>query len=752
MAKLGPARTGRDGEGATATLTAKGVDTEQLTSPGSALGTVSYMSPEQVLGKQLDPRTDLFSFGVVLYEMATGFLPFTGESTGAVFEAILHKEAREAMRLNTDVPAELQRIIEKAMEKDRELRCQSAAEVRAELKRLKRDTSSGKVKTSSRAEAAVASGPAEVVVPTQTGGAARWRPLAVGATFLVLFLAIVLWRFSRKPSEPPLPALEAVPLVATPGREFMPTFSPDGNQVAFTHRGEANTNGIYVALVDGEKPLRLTDNRGDTFPTWSPDGQKIAFIRYSKEGRDIYVVPALGGTAHKLYTALHGMGGDGGLNWSPDGQFLAFCEVSYAGSAHSSNARIALLSLADLTTRPLTSPPVGKSDLLPAFSPDGSTVAFFRTAFPGVLGDLFVLPAKGGEPRQITFDNVYMNGLAWTKDGHDIVFSSTRGGVSSLWRISASGGTPIPVQGVGTPAYELSISPKGDRLAFTQHYFSDNIWRLDLKDEKSGQGHPVRVTSTRRGLNWRPNFSPDGKKVALESDRSGYSDIWYCDSDGSNCAQLTSLHGVAGTARVSPDGHHIAFEFRRREHEEIYVVEVPGGRPRLVPTFPGAEDGAPNWSRDGQWIYFYSDHEGRPFQLWKVPSKGGPPVRVTKNGGIYAIESDDGRFLYYSKFTEPGIWKMAVAGGEEVRVLDQPGIWWCNWALTPDGIYFLNGDPPNGKIKFFDFATRKTISIFALEKPFPFFGGLAVSPDDKSLLFGQRESSDAYIMLVKNFR
>jgi Tol biopolymer transport system component len=213
------------------------------------------------------------------------------------------------------------------------------------------------------------------------------------------------------------------------------------------------------------------------------------------------------------------------------------------------------------------------------------------------------------------------------------------------------------------------------------------------------------------------------------------------------------LHGQAGTARVSPDGHYVAFEFRRQEHEEIYVVESPGGRPRLVPTFPGADNGAPDWSRDGQWIYFYSDHQGRPFQLWKVPFKGGPPIRVTRNGGLYAIESEDGRFLYYSKFTQPGIWRMPLAGGEEVRILDEPGgRQWFSWALSPNGIYFLGGYPPDGTIKLFDFATGKTISIFASEKPIPFFGGLALSPDGKSLLFAQLESSDSYITLVKNFR
>jgi Tol biopolymer transport system component len=302
-------------------------------------------------------------------------------------------------------------------------------------------------------------------------------------------------------------------------------------------------------------------------------------------------------------------------------------------------------------------------------------------------------------------------------------------------------------------AFSPSIPRKGNQLVYQHVVASDNIWRINLKDEKHRQGSPALVISA-RGINLRPNFSPDGKKIAFESDRLGYSDIWYCDNDGSDCTQLTSLHGTAGTARWSPDGHYIAFEFHPQEYYEVYVVEVPGGRPRLVSTFPGADNGAPDWSRDGQWIYFYSDHEGGPVQLWKVPFKGGPPVRVTRNGGVYAMESDDGRFLYYAKYEQPGIWKMPLNGGEETRVLDQPpGYAWHSWGLARNGIYFLNlSDTPNGRIEFFDFATRETTPIFSLEKPASRFGGLAVSPDGRSLLYGQNEFKDSYIMLVKNFQ
>jgi Tol biopolymer transport system component len=246
----------------------------------------------------------------------------------------------------------------------------------------------------------------------------------------------------------------------------------------------------------------------------------------------------------------------------------------------------------------------------------------------------------------------------------------------------------------------------------------------------------------------------------FESDRLGYSEIWACDGDGSNCGQLTSLRGIAGAARWSPDGQYIAFEYRPKEHSEVYLLEVASGVSRLLTTLPGADNGGPNWSRDGKWIYFYSDRGGGPFQLWKTQLSAGPPVQVTRNGGIFAAESTDGRYLYYSKFESPGIWKMPLNGGEEIRVLDRPaGEDWWNWAPVQNGIYFLDSmrrtvawdaNPRPAAVKFFDFATGKETSIFTMDKPWTF--GLAVSSDGRSILYTEREMAESSIMLVKNFR
>lgn len=574
--------------------------------------------------------------------------------------------------------------------------------------------------------------------------------MSLGAA-VVLISAIGLWPSSRKPAQPSLPAIEVVPLVALHGAQAEPAFSSDGNQVAFAEY-EGEEGAIYTAIIGGDKPLRLTLKSGMVCcPAWSPDNRQIAFIRSSKEGTSINAVSALGGAEKRLYfyfsesTRLRGLCAH--LDWSPDGKWLAF------GEPIGGHARIAMISLDDLNVRPLTSPPEQENDCEPAFSPDGSRLAFHRGSKGGESKDLFLAPVTGGELRRLTFDNAWGGSPAWTQDGSDIVFASMRGGPMNLWRISANGGAPQPIAGISAWAYHPSIPRKGNQLAYEHHTLSSSIWRISLKDKTHSAGPPTEVITAKGMINWRPNFSPDGKKIVFESDRLGHSDIWYCHSDGADCTQITSLRGTAGCARWSPDGHHIAFEFQSQRYYGVYVMEVPDGRPRLLATFAGADNGAPNWSRDGQWIYFYSAHEKGPFQLWKVPFQGGTPVRVTRNGGVYATESADGRFLYYSRRVQPGIWRMPLKGGEEQRVVDQPpGYRWCNWALSPHGLYFAIPDgsqETKEKLEFFDFATHKRTLIGYVEKAVQ---GLALAPDGKSLLYSRIDSEDYEIMLAKNFR
>jgi Tol biopolymer transport system component/DNA-binding winged helix-turn-helix (wHTH) protein len=589
--------------------------------------------------------------------------------------------------------------------------------------------------------------------PARTVGKHLW--LIVGALAFILLLAVTLLRIFPTSRKPPPTAGEIVPLVSMPGRQFSPALSPDGTRVAFAYGGAPHP-GIYVALIDGDKPLQLTGNDRDNYPTWSPDGRQIAFARFqSDDQRNLYVIPALGGSERRVYTASFPKWSSPSTNeeprycnkmdWSPDGNSLIFSESVDQGS----KARLTLLSLSDLTTRPLTSPHNQQSDCSPVFSPDGATVAFARSLLSGFLSDVFVMQVAGGQPLRLTTGNSG-GPPAWTEDGSEIVFASPAKGLWSLWRMSASGGMPQRVGGPGD-AYEPSISRRGNQLAYQLWKRSDTIWRLDLKDERHALAAPLRLLSG-RGFVSRPSYSPDGKKVVFQSNRMGYSDIWVCDSDGSNCSQLTALHAISGTARWSPNRHSVSFESIDQDYYQVGVVEVPDGIPHMLTTFPGVNNGAPNWSRDGEWIYFYSGHDPVSSQLWKMPSQGGSPVRATTNGGVYGIESMDRRFLYYAKFAESGIWKKSLDGGQESRLPINNG-WWSAWDVARDGIYFMNLDfPPNGRIEFFDFAHGHSTPIFAFDKPFPLHSGLALSPDGKSLLFGQIELTESDIMVMKNFR
>jgi Tol biopolymer transport system component/DNA-binding winged helix-turn-helix (wHTH) protein len=569
-----------------------------------------------------------------------------------------------------------------------------------------------------------------------------WISLVI---IVLVFLCIGIWWVSRTSADTNSIAIQLIPLAGVPeGYQSEASFAPDGNQVAFSQRGKQNP-GIYTTLVDGEKSFRLTNNPGDCCPAWSPDGQQIVFSRYSDREIAVYVISALGGAEHQLHQAPNfSWNHPGYVAWSPDAKFIAFSDRQENGG-HTS---IALLSIADATTRRITTPPDQAYDYGPAFSPDGSQVAFIRRNGAGVAGDVYVVPSSGGQPRRLTFDNAQTDGLpAWTEDGREIVFSSLRGGLSTLWRVPAAGGKLRSIAGVGATSCCPSISRKGNRIVFQNSLANYSIWGVDLKDKN----HAQELISA-KGLNWRPDFSPDGSKIAFESDRSGYAEIWTCDSKGSNCGQLTSLHGVAGTARWSPDGRHIAFEFTAAEHSEIYVVDVDGGPPRPLPTLPGADNVAPSWSRDGKWIYFTSDYKSGLFDLWKVPLPNGSPIRVTNNGGVYGVESVDGRFLYYAKLEAPGVWRRSLNGGEETRILDKSGsILWYDWALARNGIYYLDtAAKPKEAIEFLDFESGKTTPVVFPDKAV--IWGVTVSPDGSHLLYVQTDLFQSSLVLVKNFR
>lgn len=585
-----------------------------------------------------------------------------------------------------------------------------------------------------------------------------WKPFLssrhlwiIATLCLALLCSASIWALYRPSPNAQLAKIEVVPLVGLRGFQATPAFSPDGTLVAFRQSDGTRNTGIYAAVVGGDKSIQLTSGSGDCCPTWSPDGREIAFSRYTEDNVfSILTVPALGGTERRLYRGPDHMGS--GLSWSPDGALIAFTEGHESDPTRS---WISLLSVADASIREISSPPAGWIDRSPMYSPDGRRIAFIRSSVAGVSNDIFVMNANGGHVKRLTFDHRPIAGApAWTSDSKEIVFSSARGAAMGLWMVAADGCIPRPVAGpVGEAGWPSIPANRENTLVYEQWLGKADVWQLDLSDATHPRKPPFALVSE-KGDKMRPELSPDGKKIAFESDRLGFWDIWTCDVDGSSCDQVTALHGTAGRARWSPNGHFIAFEFHPNERSEIYVVEVPGGTPRLLQTIPGSDNLSPSWSRDGKSIYFASKHGAEPFQIWRMPvQSGGRPVRLTRNGGISPVESHDGRFLYYAKFERGGVWKIPLDGdGNETQVLSDGGQGgWPNWSLSPEGIYFLDfGKFPDAKIDFLDFRTGKKQVIWKLDKKVGW--GLSLSADSKSIVYVQDQFAESNLMMVKNFR
>lgn len=572
----------------------------------------------------------------------------------------------------------------------------------------------------------------------------RVRPIlifgGVVATCFVLFI-VGIFVIKRTKREEIVAPLRAASIARIPDPLTDPAFSPDGNEVAVRRVGRSPaSSGIFVIRVGGDEMRQLTHLPTDCCPEFSPDGKSVAFSRLSEREFQIIVVPSNGGSERKVYSGPPRRE-YGEVAWSPDGRSLVFSGVSSRGTGS-----IFTLSLDTLESRQLTDPDVREVDWAPAYSPDGKYLAFLRSRNEGFGEDLFILTSEGDLRKVVSPPGRILGPPAWTADSHSIIYSSAAEGGPELWKVAVTGGRPTAIPEAGRNAWHPTVSRRGYRLAYQQMATMTSLWRIDLA-KRNGQFARSMITRN-DGKNEGPQLSPDGKRLAFMSDRSGSMEIWVSAADGSNPVQLSAL-GKTGTPRWSPDSKWIAFDCSVRGHGAIYIVNADGGEPR--PLVQGEfENLVPSWSHDGKWIYFASDR-AHDWQVWKAPLDGGPQERVTSGGGFAAWESSDGQYLYYAKtpFPNPDIWRVSVRGGPEGRIAPIVPRMWATWALTQNGIYFVPESNDNSPVvSFYDLGTQQVRHIVGLNS-YPFW--LSVSNDTQTILVDQKDRDESNVIVVENF-
>ena len=549
---------------------------------GHVIGTIGYMSPEQAEGKAADARSDVFSLGVMLYEMATGERPFKGDSPISTLSSILRDTPSSVTELNPRMPKELGRVIRRALAKDPDRRQQTGKDLRNELDDIRQELQSGELSVTDLPRGTR-------VIPQR-----RWLAGAFGITAVAMIAVALAWpaitsstsKLAGSATEGSAVNVSVSSLTTEDGQEFFPSLSPDGKWLVYSRANPVlNRNMVVLRAVGGQSVINLTaDSSGENNgqPSFSPDGEHIAF-RSSRDGGGIFVMRRTGESVRKLTSEGHNP------SWSPDGTSLVY-STQFVGLAPESRALDGSLWTVSIQTGERRQLTTGFDAVQPAWSPNGHRIAYWGLHAGNPQRDIWTIPAGGGTPVPVTSDPPLDWSPRWSPDGRYLYFSSNRSGRLNLWRIAIderTGNTtgqpvaiPIPRENVG----QLSFAADGALVAATAFTAERNLEALTFDMRRERVGGRRRLTHLSGGVANLPSVSPDGQSIVF--------------------------------GRVADSGQ-----------EHLWVIARDGGGLRRL-THEKGRDRGPVWSGDGKRVMFYSDRGGA-FNVWTIAADGGSLTQVT---------------------------------------------------------------------------------------------------------------------------
>ncbi|MCC7031990.1 MAG: serine/threonine-protein kinase [Acidobacteria bacterium] len=598
---------------------AKLADGTAITRTGSMLGTLAYMSPEQLAGRTADARSDVWSLGVVLYEMLCGHRPFGGDQPQTVVLAVASEPLRPVTEVRPSVPDELARVVARALAKPPGDRFQSMEDLVSALQSVPRAAGHG--------AATVTNSSARAVRPAASSRRpALWGAVAAAALAFVT-TGVYLYR-------PPAPADESTVLrLSNPaqvaqsvGIEMLPSWSPDGRTIAY-HSDQAGNNDIWIAQVGGGAPVnRTSDFTGaDEAPRISPDGTQIAFWS-AREGGGLYVMPLIGGSARKVAPARADVAAPAA--WSPSGRELAYI---LPPAVSGDEPAIDILDPASGVERRVELPArlgAPRFCLDMAWSPDGQLLACVQAnSYNNQESRLWVVRLSDQTLREISQRPAISWSPAWSPDSRALFYTSNRGGPMDVWRQALSdAGEPIGPPDrltTGLDAQHITLTRDGRRLAYAKGRRVANVWRVpgDLRRPASW-ADAVQVTLDQAYIE-SFDVSPDGQRLAIQSDRGGNNlDIWVLPASGGELQRFTADPAHEWWPAWSPDSQAVAFYSNRGGTREVWVQAASGGPARQLTTQGGS---FPKWRPGGREL-LYSDRGG--VGLWVVPAEGGGQERI----------------------------------------------------------------------------------------------------------------------------